>query len=206
VKNKKEKSRPMTKKDMKQPNGELAENEAQEGVDQEKLFDFDKANPDITEETLENNSNSKVTELQSSVNELKDKHLRLLAEFDNYKKRTTRERLDLMSSASKEVIMALLPVLDDFDRAKKMADNPEMGEQFSEGVSLVYNRLNSTLQALGLKVMDSTGQPFDPEWHDAITDIPAPTEDLKGKVIDTIEKGYLLNDKIIRHAKVVVGK
>jgi len=191
---------------MKQPNGELAENEAQEGVDQEKLFDFDKANPDITEETLENNSNSKVTELQSSVNELKDKHLRLLAEFDNYKKRTTRERLDLMSSASKEVIMALLPVLDDFDRAKKMADNPEMGEQFSEGVSLVYNRLNSTLQALGLKVMDSTGQPFDPEWHDAITDIPAPTEDLKGKVIDTIEKGYLLNDKIIRHAKVVVGK
>jgi len=196
----------MTKKDMKQPNGELAENEAQEGVDQEKLFDFDKANPDITEETLENNSNSKVTELQSSVNELKDKHLRLLAEFDNYKKRTTRERLDLMSSASKEVIMALLPVLDDFDRAKKMADNPEMGEQFSEGVSLVYNRLNSTLQALGLKVMDSTGQPFDPEWHDAITDIPAPTEDLKGKVIDTIEKGYLLNDKIIRHAKVVVGK
>jgi len=191
---------------MKQPNGELAENEAQEGVDQEKLFDFDKANPDITEETLENNSNSKVIELQSSVNELKDKHLRLLAEFDNYKKRTTRERLDLMSSASKEVIMALLPVLDDFDRAKKMADNPEMGEQFSEGVSLVYNRLNSTLQALGLKVMDSTGQPFDPEWHDAITDIPAPTEDLKGKVIDTIEKGYLLNDKIIRHAKVVVGK
>jgi molecular chaperone GrpE len=201
VKNKKEKSRPMTKKDMKQPNGELAENEAQEGLDQERLFDFDKANPDITEE-----ADSKVTELQSSVNELKDKQLRLLAEFDNYKKRTTRERLELMTSASKEVIMALLPVLDDFDRAKRMADNPEMGEQFSEGVSLVYNRLNSTLQALGLKVMESNGQPFDPEWHDAITDIPAPTEDLKGKVIDTIEKGYLLNDKIIRHAKVVVGK
>ena len=191
---------------MKQPNGEMAENEAQEGLDQEKLFDFDKANPDTTEEVSEHKSSSKVTELQSSVNELKDKHLRLLAEFDNYKKRTTRERLDLMSSASREVIMALLPVLDDFDRAKKMADNPAMGEQFSEGVSLVYNRLNSTLQALGLTVMDSTGQPFDPEWHDAITDIPAPTEDLKGKVIDTIEKGYLLNDKIIRHAKVVVGK
>jgi len=191
----------MTKKDMKQPNGELAENEAQEGLDQERLFDFDKANPDTTEE-----ADSKVTELQSSVNELKDKQLRLLAEFDNYKKRTTRERLELMTSASKEVIMALLPVLDDFDRAKRMADNPEMGEQFSEGVSLVYNRLNSTLQALGLKVMESNGQPFDPEWHDAITDIPAPTEDLKGKVIDTIEKGYLLNDKIIRHAKVVVGK
>jgi molecular chaperone GrpE len=107
----------MTKKDMKQPNGELTENEAQEGLDQEKLFDFDKANPDITEEAFENPSNGKVAELQTAVSDLKDKQLRLLAEFENYKKRTTRERLDLMSSASKEVIMALLPVLDDFDRA-----------------------------------------------------------------------------------------
>jgi molecular chaperone GrpE len=208
VKNKKEKGKPMTTQDMQEPNGELTENEALEGVDNEKLFDFDKANPDSPEETLEPNpdSNGKVAELQSAVKDLKDKQLRLLAEFENYKKRTTRERLDLMSSASKEVILALLPVLDDFDRAKKSADNPDNHEQFSEGVSLVYNRLNSILQSLGLKVMESTGQPFDPEWHDAITDIPAPSADMKGKVIDTVEKGYLLNDKIIRHAKVVVGK
>jgi molecular chaperone GrpE len=129
-----------------------------------------------------------------------------LAEFENYKKRTMRERLDLMSSASKDVIVALLPILDDFERAKKHADDPEAGEQFSEGVNLVYNRLNSTLQSLGLKVMDSTNQPFDPDMHDAITEVPVPNEEMKGKIIDTIEKGYLLNDKIIRHAKVVVGK
>lgn len=193
---------------MEQSNGELTENEALEGVDNEKLFDFDKANPDITEEALEpkSDSSNQASELQATVQDLKDKHLRLLAEFENYKKRTTRERLDLLNSASKEVILALLPVLDDFDRAKKSADNPDNHEQFSDGVTLVYNRLHAILQSLGLKAMDSNGQPFDPEWHDAITDIPAPSEDLKGKVIDTIEKGYLLNDKIIRHAKVVVGK
>ena len=148
---------------------------------------------------------SELSELQATVAELKDKHIRLLAEFDNYKKRTMRERLDLMASASKDVMLAMLPVLDDFDRARKAAEaNPE-AEPFSEGVSLVYNRLYSTLQAKGLKAMESTGQPFDAEWHEAITEIPAPTPDLKGKVVDTIEKGYLLNDAIIRYAKVVVG-
>jgi len=197
----------MSQKNMDQPNGNLAENEGLGEMDNEKLFDFDKANPDNTEETLDMGSDTpKVATLQSQVSELKDKHLRLLAEFDNYKKRTVRERLDLMSSASKDVILALLPILDDFERAKKSADDPATGEHFSEGVSLVFNRLNSTLQSLGLKVMESTGQPFDPELHDAITEIPVPNDDMKGKVIDTIEKGYFLNDKIIRHAKVVVGK
>jgi molecular chaperone GrpE len=207
VKNKKEKGDPMSQKNMDQPNGNLAENEGLGELDNEKLFDFDKSNPDTTEEALDMGSDTpKVATLQSQVSELKDKHLRLLAEFDNYKKRTVRERLDLMSSASKDVILALLPILDDFERAKKSADDPATGEHFSEGVSLVFNRLNSTLQSLGLKVMESTGQPFDPELHDAITEIPVPNDDMKGKVIDTIEKGYFLNDKIIRHAKVVVGK
>jgi len=190
----------MSQHNMDQPNGQQAEKEGLEGADNEKLFDFDKVNPDSSEEASETKSDpNKASTLHSQVTELKDKHLRLLAEFENYKKRTTRERLDLLSSASKEVIVALLPVLDDFDRAKKSAD-------FSEGMNLVYNRLNATLQSLGLKEMESNGQPFDPEWHDAITEIPSPTEDMKGKVIDTVEKGYLLNDKIIRHAKVVVGK
>ena len=200
LKHKKEKGEPMSHKNMDQPNGEMAEKEGLESTDNEKLFDFDKANPDITEEAPETKIDPNTgNALQSQVSELKDKHLRLLAEFDNYKKRTVRERLDLLSTASKDVILALLPVLDDFDRAKKSAD-------FSEGMNLVYNRLNATLQSLGLKEMESNGQPFDPEWHDAITEIPSPTEDMKGKVIDTVEKGYLLNDKIIRHAKVVVGK
>ena len=180
-------------------NGAHPDSEGPHG-DDEKLFDFDKET--TSEQTSEG---GKVAELQASVSELKDKHLRLLAEFDNYKKRTMRERLDLLNSASKEVMVSLLPVLDDFDRAKKSADDPTNEEVFSEGVILVYNRLHNILQGFGLKAINSTGEVFDVELHEAITEIPVPDENMKGKVIDTLEKGYMLNDKIIRHAKVVVG-
>ncbi len=144
--------------------------------------------------------------VQSEVNELKDKYLRLLAEFDNFKKRTARERIENAKTAAQDTMSALLPVLDDFDRAKKSADDEASSEVFSEGVSLVYNKLKSTLENRGLEIFESTGELFDPELHEAITEIPAPTEDLKGKVVDTIEPGYKLNDRIIRYAKVVVGK
>lgn len=143
--------------------------------------------------------------LDEQVEELKDKYMRLYAEFENYKKRSIREKIDWMKTASQDTLTALLPVLDDFDRAKKYAnDNVEAG--FSEGVDLVYQKLYMTLKSKGLEPMESNGETFDPELHDAITEIPAPDSKLKGKVIDTIEKGYRLNDKIIRHAKVVVGK
>ena len=148
----------------------------------------------------------RIAELESDLDESKDKYLRLYAEFDNYKKRTVKERLDLINTAGREVISSLLPVLDDFDRAKKSADDEESKEVFSEGVSLVYNKLKNLMKARGLEPMDTNGIEFDPEYHEAITEIPAPSEDEKGKIIDTIETGYLLNDKIIRHAKVVVGK
>ncbi|HJW31450.1 MAG TPA: nucleotide exchange factor GrpE [Saprospiraceae bacterium] len=195
----------MGKKDVEKPNGAANGKDALESTD-EKIFDFDKATGEDTgEEDLSPASQNQLLELQAALQESKDKHLRLLAEFENYKKRTMRERLDLLNGAARDVIMSLLPILDDFDRAKKSADDPTTGEKFSEGVKLVYNRLSAVLQSLGLKEMDSTGEVFDPEWHDAITEIPAPDESLKGKVIDTIEKGYLLHDKIIRHAKVVVG-
>jgi molecular chaperone GrpE len=138
--------------------------------------------------------------------ELKDKYLRLYAEFDNFKKRTVKEKLEMMKTASSNTMQALLPVLDDFDRAKKNADDENTSETFSEGVSLVYQKLYAALQSKGLKPMESNGQPFDPELHEAVTEIPAPNEDMKGKIIDTIERGYFLNEKIIRHAKVVVGK
>ena len=141
----------------------------------------------------------KVKELEAEVSELKDKYLRLYAEFDNYKKRTVREKLDLMKTAARDTLSSLLDVCDDFDRAKS-TDN------FSDGVDMVYNKLYTKLGTLGLKKMESTGEAFDPELHEAITEIPAPSEDMKGKVIDTIEQGYYLNDTIIRHAKVVVGK
>ncbi len=173
----------MTQKNMEKPNGERTENEALEGMDKEKFFDFDKANPDITEDAMDpaTESGNKTSELQSTIQELKDKQLRLLAEFENYKKRTTRERLDLMNSASKEVILAFLPVLDDFERAKKSADDPNTGEHFSDGVNLVFNRFNATLQSLGLKVMESNGQPFDPEWHEAIMEVQVPDEEHERK-------------------------
>jgi len=145
-------------------------------------------------------------ELQIQVDESKDKYLRLFAEFENYKKRTTREKLELMSTAAESTLKTILPVLDDFDRAKKSADDDSTVEQFSEGVQMVYDKLYSQLGNKGLVAMESTGEVFDPEMHEAITEIPAPSEDMKGKVIDTIEKGYYLNEKIIRHAKVVVGK
>jgi molecular chaperone GrpE len=196
----------MAKKDMEQPNGTDLHEDVK-GREEEKIFDFDKSHPEDTGKDPEDPSNddTQLREMEQALAELKDKQLRLLAEFDNYKKRTMRERLDLLSTASKDVMVNLLPVLDDFDRAKKSADDPATDERFSAGVNLVYNRLHSILQSLGLKVMESNGQAFDPEWHDAITEIPAPDEAMKGKVIDTIEKGYLLNDKIIRHAKVIVG-
>jgi len=168
-------------------------------------------NSSVPQEENDNNQtqnediSSSIEKLEIENQELKDKYLRLFAEFDNYKKRTVKERLDLMRTAAQETILAILPVLDDFDRAKKFADEPGSTEVFSEGANIVYHKLYAVLKNKGLEPMDSQHQPFDPEFHEALTEIPAPTDELKGKVVDTIEKGYKLGDKIIRYAKVVVG-
>ena len=148
----------------------------------------------------------KIEDLQMENQELKDKYLRLYAEFDNYKKRTIKEKMELMKTAAQDTMTALLPVLDDFDRAKKNADDDNSTEVFTEGMQLLYQKLHAVLKQKGLQPMETNGQVFDPEFHEAITEIPAPTDELKGKIVDTIEKGYLLKDKIIRHAKVVTGK
>lgn len=141
----------------------------------------------------------------NQINELKDKYLRLRAEFDNFKRRTVREKLDMMKTASRDTMTVMLPILDDFDRAEKSAkDNGE--EQLPGGVQIVVDKMRKTLEQKGLKPMETNGEVFNPELHEAITEIPAPNEDLKGKVIDTVERGYYLNDVIIRYAKVVVGK
>jgi molecular chaperone GrpE len=147
----------------------------------------------------------RIEELEQELSESKDKFLRLFAEFDNFKKRTAKERIDFRATAGMDALQAFLPVMDDFDRAKKVAENEDNNEEFSEGVKLVYQKLKSVLTSKGIKVMESTGETFDPELHEAITEIPAPTEDMKGKIIDTIEQGYYLNGKIIRYARVVVG-
>ncbi len=151
-------------------------------------------------------SKDEIIELKQEIGELKDKYLRLFAEFDNYKKRTVREKLDLMQNAAQDTLSSLLPILDDFDRAKLNAEDNSSNESLSEGVLMVYNKLYSTLNAHGLKAMESTSEVFDPELHMALTEVPAPSEEMKGKVVDTIDKGYYLNDKLIRHAKVVVGR
>jgi molecular chaperone GrpE len=147
-----------------------------------------------------------VDKLKNDLQEQKDKYLRLFAEFDNYKRRTAKERIELMQTAGREVITSMLDVLDDCDRAEKQIQSTNDVSQIKEGIQLVFNKLRSTLQNKGLQAMETVKTDFDVEKHEAITEIPAPTEDLKGKVVDEVTKGYYLNDKIIRHAKVVVGK
>lgn len=180
---------------------ETTEQPNEDATAEEKKSWFDKlfqSNPSKLKEQLD--------ELTAKNEEMKDKYLRLFADFDNYKKRAAKERLELIDTASKDVLRSILPVLDDFERAQKALENSEDVVALKEGIHLIYQRLFKTLEAKGLKAMESNQTPFDPDLHEAITEIPAPSEDAKGKVFDTVEKGYYINDKILRHAKVVVGK
>lgn len=149
---------------------------------------------------------SEIEKLRGELEDWKDKYVRLAADFDNFRRRTAKERLELIQTAGKDVIVDLLDVLDDADRAQKQLETTEDIQQIREGVTLVFNKLRSMLQSKGLKQMETIGKDFDVDLHDAITEVPAPAENLKGKVIDEVAKGYYLKDKIIRHAKVVVGK
>lgn len=178
--------------------------ENQEVVDEPK--DEAKEKPKKSRRGKKAKANEELEELKIQLAESKDKHLRLFAEFENFKKRNTKERLELMSTAARGTIEKILPVLDDFDRAKKAAEDESSSEQLSDGVLMVYNKLHSIMSGLGVTAMETNGETFDAELHEALTEIPAPSDDMKGKIIDTIEKGYYLNDKIIRFAKVVVGK
>ncbi len=153
-----------------------------------------------------------VAEEQSAEEKLKlentalnDKYLRLYAEFDNYKRRTQKERVELLQTAGKDVIVSLLTVLDDFDRALKATENSEDIKALRDGIVLVHQKFKTALSQKGLKEMESINKDFDTDFHEAITNIPAPSPELKGKVIDEVEKGYTLNDNVIRFAKVVVG-
>ncbi|UKJ09359.1 nucleotide exchange factor GrpE [Solitalea lacus] len=142
--------------------------------------------------------------LKEELDLANEKYLRLYAEFDNFRRRTSKERVELIQTAGKDVIKSLLPVLDDFDRAIKSFDGRE-DDAALEGIKLIANKFRNTLTQQGLKEMEAIGQPFDAELHEAITNIPAPNEEMKGKVMDVVEKGYYLNDKVVRYAKVVVG-
>lgn len=157
-----------------------------------------------TEKLTDPIEDSHTEALEAELSESKEKYLRLAAEFDNFRRRTAKEKIELIQTAGKEVISSLLDVVDDADRAT--AQLTASGDAGNEGVVLVFNKLKNVLQSKGLKEMVTIGEEFDPELHEAITEIPAPTPDMSGKVVDEISKGYYLNDKIIRHAKVVVGK
>ena len=147
-----------------------------------------------------------IEKLKTELTDLNDKYLRLVAEFDNYRKRNNKERLELILTAGKDIIIDLLEILDDCDRAQKQIGSMADLKELDNGILLVFNKLRTMLQNRGLKSMECLHQEFNPDFHEAITDTPAPSEDLKGKVLDELVKGYYLNDKIIRHAKVVVGK
>lgn len=157
------------------------------------------------EESLEPNDDDASEKLNAALAEQKDKYIRLLAEFDNYKRRTAKENTEIRQTAGKDIVTSLLDVLDDVDRAESQLDKSE-DANLKEGITLVFNKLKKTLAAKGLKEMESIHAEFDPELHEAITQIPAPTAELQGKVLDQIKKGYYLNDKLIRHAQVVVGQ
>jgi len=149
---------------------------------------------------------SAIEKLRTQLEEQKEKYLRLLAEFDNFRRRTAKENVELRQTAGKEVITSLLDVLDDCDRAEKQMETDTDIQHVKQGASLIFNKLRKALQSKGLREMESLHKEFDTEKHEAITEIPATNPKQKGKVVDDIQKGYYLNDKIIRFAKVVVGK
>jgi|688.fasta_scaffold264851_2 molecular chaperone GrpE len=187
------------------------------------------SNPDVanqTDSTVENqmdNENDSTTdvEIEGAVEEeevvqeisweekymeMNDRYMRLYAEFDNFRRRTQKEKVELMGTASSGVLKDLIPVLDDFERAITYNETAQEIDSVKEGFGLIYSKYKLILESKGLKPMNSKGQPFDSELHEAIANIPAPSDDLRGKIIDDVEKGYLLNEKVVRFAKVVVGQ
>jgi len=180
------------KESLKQDKSEPKSKEAQDG---------EESNNDKKEEKL-----SREEQLELDVKEQKEKYLRLFAEFENFRKRTAKERIELFKTASQDVMQAMLPVLDDFDRASKEVNKSD-DKPLVEGVNLIRHKLNEALKSKGLEAMNvNAGDDFDADLHEAVTQIPAPDKKLKGKIIDVLEKGYTLGDKIIRFPKVVTGK
>ena len=157
-------------------------------------------------EQAEKSAEDKIAELEKENADLKDQLLRRAADFDNYRKRTLKEKSELLKSAGESVLLNILPLVDDFERAQKALENVSDVESMKEGINLIYEKFISFLAQNGVKAIETEGKEFDLDFHEAITTIPAPSEDLKGKVIDCTQKGYVMNDKVIRFAKVVVGQ
>jgi molecular chaperone GrpE len=195
----------------------LDETQNEAGVETDKKADNAEQKSEKTEKPSKKSSRLKkkskedilseeLIEAKEKMAEINDKYLRLYSEFDNFRKRTMKEKAELYKTAGEDVIINIISIVDDFERALKATDDSEENKAHKEGLSLIFNKFKRVLEQKGVKEMEATGTDFDTDLHEALTKIPAPTADLKGKVVDVIEKGYTMNEKVIRFAKVVVGE
>ncbi len=184
----------------------IKENDAEkaENITAEEVETSEQEGQEASESTTETDE---LTKLQDELAESRDKYIRLYSEFDNFRRRTSKEKLDLIQTANEDLMLALIPIMDDFERAKKSFEEKETDiKAVKDGLHLIQDKFKKILEQKGLVVMDhKVGTAFDSEYHEAITQIPAPKKSLKGKIVDVIEKGYLLKDKVVRYAKVVIG-
>ncbi len=189
--------------DMKEENKKVnpTEKELKEEAAEEKQSNSKKSKKDKKQK-----DNEKIKELEEVINQKNDQFIRLQAEFDNYRKRTLKEKMELTKSAGENLLLNILPLVDDFERALNSMNESDKDNPVKQGLDLIYKRFIDFLSQNGVKEIEAIGQEFDTDLHEAITKIPAPSEELKGKIVDVVQKGYMLNDKVIRYAKVVIGE
>lgn len=185
---------------------EQPESEAQDLISQEEAAEEHKKETKKDKTQKNSKVEKQLEKTMTELAELKDKHLRLQAEFDNYRKRTLKERMELLKTASESVLTSILPIIDDFERALQTLEQVEENSHAKDGIALIYSKFKEFLKQNGVKEIEAKEQVFDTDLHEAITTIPAPKEELKGKIVDVVQKGYFLNDKVIRFSKVVIGE
>ncbi|MCU4155344.1 nucleotide exchange factor GrpE [Carboxylicivirga sp. A043] len=189
--------------DINEMNEETVTNEEQQEEVNEETVTNEEQQEEVNEETREQTEEEKTADKLSEIN---DKYLRLSAEYDNYRRRTLKEKMELTKTAGESILLALLPVIDDFDRAMAHMDDAKDVEALKQGMKLIHTKFNDFLGQQGMKEIEAKDKEFDTDLHEAVTKIPAPAEEMKGKVIDCIEKGYTLHEKVVRFSKVVVGE
>ncbi|NJN25100.1 MAG: nucleotide exchange factor GrpE [Cyclobacteriaceae bacterium] len=200
-------SKDIDKEIVEQPDDAAAERQENQEQEQADVAEMEVNDQEETDEAADTAGEAgEIEKLRAEVQESKDKYLRLYSEFENFRRRTAKEKLDLIKTANQDLMTALIPVIDDFERAQKALEESEDHTTSKEGFELIYNKFNNILKQKGLKAMqDETGSEFNTEFHEAISQVPVDKRDLKGKIIDVVEKGYYLDDKVIRFAKVVLG-
>ena len=200
----------MTKDTSKSKKEELEEKDletkVEQPVEEKEVKEEPKAEKKEKKKSAKEKKADQIEELGAKLQDINDKYMRLSAEFDNYRKRTLKEKMELTKSAGEKILVNVLPVMDNFERALQSIDEAKDVEALKEGVYLIYNNFKDFISQNGVKEIEAINKEFDTDIHEAITKIPAPSEDLKGKVVDCVEKGYTLNEKVIRFSKVVVGE